>query len=176
MWSEQWKGARRCYQKEIQSYGDSWELRLRLGNCNWRAKCWAAARSNYRWAFLLGLPRRCWMNQVHDSEPDTWARSIEDPDLIGILRTYEDPDWSFSEACLDRILPGARLPGREEFEKMILPLREKTDSMSGDAKFCLYWMISENKVYCSDELLREVRLGMKALNPRLHGRYMAGLK
>ncbi len=172
MWADRLNGARRYWQKEIKLYGDSWNLRLRLGNCDLRMDRSIAARSNYRWSLLYGLPRDSWLNDPQDPDFEAWSRVVEDRELVQVLRDAEDPVWAFSEACVDRFLPPSRFSDREDFEKSVLKLLENVESMSSDAKFCLYWMISENPVFCSDELVINARIRMKSLNPRLHRRYM----
>ncbi len=44
--------------------------------------------------------------------------------------------------------------------------------LCGPRRFCLHWIISENKAFCSDSELIDARIQMKALNSRLHARYM----
>ena len=42
-------------------------------------------------------------------------------------------------------------------------------------RFCLYWIVSENKPFCSDGELINARKQLKALHPRLHAQYMQRL-
>jgi hypothetical protein len=50
--AEQPDNARRYYEKQIRRVGDGWELRLRLGNCDFRLGHARVARSNYHWGFV----------------------------------------------------------------------------------------------------------------------------
>jgi len=160
--AEQPNNARRLYEREVRQLGDGWDLRLRLGNCDFRLGHRGAARSNYHWSFLLGLP-------------EEWTESIEDPEFTARLRDAEDPEWAFPEVCASGEVPSARFSTRREFEAFQAGFAAGPAASSAARRFCLYWVVSENKPFCLESELLEARRQMKALNPRLHARYMQRL-
>lgn len=157
--AEQPNNARRRYEKEIRELGDGWELRLRLGNCNFRLGHSRAARSNYHWSFLMGLPQTSW-------------GSIEDAEFLAVLRTADDPAWAFPELCAAGKLPPARFSTRGEFERFKSGFAAALTESPAPLRFDLYWIVSENKAFCGDSELLHARMQMKALNPPLHAQYM----
>lgn len=160
--AEQPGNARRRYEKEIRQMGDSWELRLRLGNCDFRLAHGRVARSNYHWSFLLGLPQHGW----------EW---IEDTAFLSRLRDADDSEWAFSELCAAGELPSVRFSTRGEFEEFTSRFAAALAGSTGPRRFCLNWIISENKAFCPDSALLQARMQMKILNSELHSRYMQRL-
>lgn len=168
MYAEQPRNARRSYERERLQYGENWDVRLKLGNCNFVAGDVKAARSNYRQSFLLGLPP--------DGVPD-----IVDTELRRDLTTAEDPDWAFPEAFAEGRFPSPRFTIRAEFEEFV---RTFVDPLSGEAaseiapprQFGIHWVVSENRHFCDDVQLLRSRWAMKALHPRLHTIYMHNLE
>lgn len=161
--AEQPNNARRLYEHEVRQLGDGWELRLGLGHCNFRLGHRGAAHSNYHWSFLLGLPE------------ESWER-IEDPEFLARLREVEDPEWAFPDVCAAGDLPAARFSTRREFEQFKSRFTVALTESPAPRRFCLYWIVSENKPFCTERELLEARRQMKALNPRLHARYMQRLE
>lgn len=157
------KNARRAFDNEIKKLGDGWRQRLGLGNCDFRLGNLAAARANYRWSYLLGLPE------------DRWP-SIEDLDLLDRLQDAEEREWAFPEICIHRILPPPRFSSRSEFEAFKSEYARAFVEVAGPQRFCLHWIVSENKPFCAENELLEARRQMKALHPHLHQRYMQGLR
>src|SRR2546422_5014488 len=160
--AEQPNNARRQYEKEIRRVGDGWELRLRLGNCDFRLGHARVARSNYHWAFVLGL------------QQDSW-NLIEDTEFLVRLRDAEDPEWAFPEVCAAGEVPPPRFSTSEEFEEFKSRLVRALGEARETRRFCIYWIISENKPFCSDSELINARIQMKALNSPLHAQYMQRL-
>jgi hypothetical protein len=154
--------ARRQYEKYIRQVGDGWELRLSLGNCDFRLGHARVARSNYHWAFVLGLPEHRW-------------ELIEDTEFLARLRDAEDPEWAFPELCAAGELPPPRFSSVDQFKTFRPRFAPALGELCGPRRFCLYWIISENKGLCSDRELIDARTQMKALNSRLHARYMQRL-
>jgi hypothetical protein len=157
--AEQPDTARRYYEKQIRRLGDGWELRLRLGNCHFRLGHARVARSNYHWAFVQGLPQ------------DSW-NLIEDTEFLVRLRDAEDPEWAFPEVCAAGELPLPRFSTSEEFEEFKSRLVRALGEACEPRRFSIYWIISENKPFCSDGELINARIQMKALNSPLHAQYM----
>ena len=157
--AEQPNNARRHYEKQIRQVGDGWELRLRLGNCDFRLGHARVARSNYHWAFVLGLPEHSW-------------NLIEDTGFLARLRDAEDPEWTFPEVCAAGELPPPRFSSSDQFKAFKSGFVPALGELCGPRRFCLHWIISENKAFCSDSELIDARIQMKALNSRLHARYM----
>ncbi len=60
----------------------------------------------------------------------------------------------------------------EEFKSRFVPA---LGELCGPRRFCLHWILSENKAFCSDGELIYARMQMKALNSRLHSGYMQRL-
>lgn len=160
--AEQPNNARRHYERQIRRTGDGWELRLRLGNCDFRLQNPRVARSNYYWAFVLGLPE------------DEWTL-IEYTEFVARLREAEDPEWAFPEMCAAGEIPQPRFSTRDEFEKFKSRFASALGELSGPRRFCLHWIMSENKPFCSDNELIQARRQMKALNSCLHAQYMQRL-
>jgi len=160
--AEQPNNARRHYEKQIRQVGDGWELRLRLGNCDFRLGHARVARSNYHWAFLLGLPKHSW-------------HLIEDSEFLARLRDAEDPEWAFPELCSAGELPPPRFSTSDQFEEFKSRFVPALGELCEPRRFCLHWILSENKAFCSDSELIYARMQMKALNSRLHSGYMQRL-
>ena len=97
------RSARRFFEREIREFGDSWPLRLKLGNCYVALGDLKGARANYRQAYLLGLR--------DDALPD-----IEDLELRNFLQAAEQPEWAFCEACVDGLIAAPRFDGRQSLE------------------------------------------------------------
>ena len=155
--AEQPNNARRHYEKQIRQVGDGWELRLLLGNCDFRLGHARVARSNYHWAFVLGLPEHSW-------------NLIEDTGFLARLRDAEDPEWAFPEVCAAGELPPPRFSSSDQFKAFKSGFVPAPGELCGPRRFCLHWIISENKAFCSDNELIDTRMEMKALNPRCtHG-------
>ena len=153
----------RRYEQEMRQFGDGWELRLRLGDCNSRLGHSRAARSNYHWSFLLGLPEESW-------------ESIEDAEFLARLREAEDACWAYPEMCACGEIPSARFSSRREFEEFKTRFAAVPTESDAAWRFSFYWIVSENKVFCTHRELLEARRQMKALNPRLHARNMHRLR
>ncbi len=166
--AEQPRNARRLYERELREYGDSWRLRLQLGNCNLLTGDGQAARANYRQAFLLGLPAE------HNPQ-------IADAPLRRGLAGADDPDWAFPQAFVEGRFPSPRFTAREEFEAFLRvfldPRAGKPDPAVGEPRlFSVHWVISENRHFCDETTLLTSRRAMKALHPRLHAVYMRNLE
>lgn len=160
--AEQPNNARRRYEKQIRQEDDGWQIRLSLGNCDFRLGHVRVARSNYHWSYVMGLPEESW-------------DVIEDGEFLARLRDAEDRAWAFPELCADGAVPSARFSTNAEFLQFKSRFAEALTESSGPQRFCLYWIISENKPWCTgDELLR-ARREMKALHPQVHSRYMQRL-
>jgi hypothetical protein len=160
--AEEPDNARRYYEKQVRRVGDGWELRLRLGNCDFRLGHAGVARSNYHWAFVLGLPQ------------DSW-NLIEDTEFAARLRDAEDPEWAFPEVCTAGELPPPRFSTSEQFEEFKSRLVYALGEACEPRRFSIYWIISENKPFCRDNELINARIQMKALNSPLHAQYMQRL-
>lgn len=168
MFADQPRNARRTYERERLQYGESWELRLRLGNCNFMAGDDRAARAYYRQAFLLGLP----VDAVGD---------IVDAELWRNLTTAEEPDWAFPEAFVEGSFPSPRFTMRAEFEEFVRDFVEHladpaTSELDPPRRFGIHWVVSENRHLCGDAMLLRSRRAMKSLHPRLHTVYMRKLE
>ena len=142
--AEQPNNARRCYEKQIRQADDGWEIRLRLGNCDFRLGHLRVARSNYHWSHVMGLPEGSW-------------DVIEDGEFLTILRDAEDPAWAFPELCADGVVPPARFSTSAEFGQFKSRFAEALIESSGPRRFCLYWIISENKLFCTGGELLQAR-------------------
>ena len=153
----------RRYEQEMRQFGEGWELRLRLGDCNSRLGHSRAARSNYHWSFLLGLPEESW-------------ESIEDAEFLARLREAEDACWAYPEMCACGEIPSARFSSRREFEEFKTRSAAVLTESDAPRRFSFYWVVSENKVFCTHRERLEARRQMKALNPRLHARNMHRLR
>jgi len=160
--AEQPRNARREYENEIRHIGDGWRVRLQLGNCDFRLGHGPVAHSNYHWSFLLGLPE------------DGWAL-IEDRRFLARLRSADEAEWAFPELCAVGELPPARFSSRSEFEGFKRKFAPALIESPSTRRFCLYWIVSENKPFCSDGELVDARKQLKALHPRLHAQYMQRL-
>jgi hypothetical protein len=160
--AEQPDNAWRHYEKQIRRVGDGSELRLRLGNCHFRLGHARVARCNYHWAFVLGL------------QQDSW-NLIEDTEFLVRLRDAETPEWAFPELCVAGELPPPRFSTSVQFEECKSRLVRALCETCEPRRFCLYWIMSENKPFCSDSELINARIQMKALNSRLHAQYMQRL-
>ncbi len=160
--AEQPRNARRRYENEIRQIGDGWKVRLQLGNCDFRLGHGPVAHSNYHWSFLLGLPE------------DRWAL-IEDPRFLARLRSADEAEWAFPELCAAGELPPARFSWRGEFDGFKQKFGAAFIEPPSSRRFCLYWIVSENKPFCSDGELIDARKQLKALHPRLHVQYMQHL-
>src|SRR5438093_8426522 len=147
---------------EIRQIGDGWKVRLQLGNCDFRLGHGAVAHSNYHWSFLLGLP------------DDGWAL-IEDPRFLARLRSADEAEWAFPELCAAVELPPARFSARREFDGFKRKFGAAFIESPSSRRFCLYWIVSENKLFCSDGELIDSRRQLRALHPRLHVQYMQHL-
>ena len=161
--ADQPKNARRRYEQELRRLGERWELRLRLGDCNYRLGHSGAARSNYHWSFLLGLPEESW-------------KSIEDDEFLARLRQAEEACWAFPETCACGEIPSARFSSRRDFEEFKSTFAPGLTESDAARSFSFYWVVSENKVFCPDRELLEARRQMKALNSRLHARNMQRIR
>jgi hypothetical protein len=91
------------------------------------------------------------------------------------LRDAEDLAWAFPELCADGIVPPARFSTNAEFTQFRSRFAEALIESSGPRRFCLCWIISENKAWCTGNELVRARREMKALHPQLHSRYMQRL-
>jgi len=160
--AEQPRNARRRYENEIQQIGDGWKVRLQLGNCDYRLGHGPVAHSNYHWSFLLGL------------QEDGWAR-IEDSSFLARLRTADEAEWAFPELCAAGQLPPARFSSCSEFDAFKRKFGAAFIESPSPLRFCLYWVVSENKPFCSDGELINARMQLKTLHPRLHAQYMQRL-
>jgi hypothetical protein len=160
--AEQPNNARRRYEKQIRRADDSWEVRLRLGNCDFRLGHVRVARSNYHWSHVRGLPVESW-------------GVIEDDEFLARLRQAEDPAWAFPELCADGFVPPVRFSTNIEFLQFKSRFADALAESSGPQRFCLNWIISDNKLFCTDDELLRARREMKALHPQLHSRYMQRL-
>ena len=160
--AEQPRNARRRYENEIRQIGDGWKVRLQLGNCDFRLGHGPVAHSNYHWSFLLGLPE------------DRWAL-IEDPRFLARLRSADEAEWAFPELCAAGELPPARFSSRGEFDGFKRKFGAAFIESPSSRRFCLYWIVSENKPFCSDGELIDARKQLKALHSRLHVQYMQHL-
>ena len=160
--AEQPRNARRRYENEIRQIGDGWKVRLQLGNCDFRLGHGPVANSNYHWSFLLGLPE------------DGWAL-IEDPRFLARLHSADEAEWAFPELCAAGELPPARFSSRGEFDGFKRKFGAAFVESPSSRRFCLYWIVSENKPFCSDGELIDARMRLKTLHPRLHAQYMQRL-
>src|SRR5262249_4380252 len=156
------RNARRRYEDEIRRAGDGWSVRLKLGNCNFLLGHEAVAHSNYHWSFILGLPE------------DHWT-GIEDSVFLTKLRTTEETEWAFPEMCVAAELPSVRFSSRGEFDGFKSRFAGDLSEAIPSRRFCLYWIVSENKPFCSDSELVDARRKLKSLHPRLHAGYMQRL-
>lgn len=156
------RNARRRFETEIRQTGDGWKVRLQLGNCDFRLGHGPVAHSNYHWSFVLGLPK------------DSWAL-VEDSGFLARLRAAEEAEWAFPELCTAGELLAARFSSRSDFNAFKLQFAAAITESPAPRRFCLYWIISENKPFCSDSELLDARRQLKALHPRLHARYMQRL-
>jgi hypothetical protein len=156
------QSARRRYEDEVRRLGDGWTLRLKLGNCDFLLGHGPVAHSNYHWSFILGLPE------------DHWT-SIEDSAFLTRLRSTEETEWAFPEMCAAGELPSIRFSSRNEFEGFKLRFAGAFSEAAASRRFCLHWIVSENKLFCSDNELLDARRKLKALHPRLHAQYMQRL-
>lgn len=160
--SEQPETARRRYEKLIRHVGDGWEPRLRLGNCDFRLGHVRVAHSNYQWSYLLGLPEESW-------------NEIEDREFVSFLQEAENPGWAFAQLCAGGVVPPVRFSTSAEFEQFKVRFAAALIGAPQPRLFCLHWIISENRRFCSDGELLQARRQMKALNPELHARYLQRL-
>ncbi len=168
MYAEQPRNARRTYERERLRYGENWEVRLKLGNCNFVDGNIKAARANYRQSFLLGLPS----DEVSD---------IIDAELWQDLTTAEEPDWAFPEAFVEGRFPSPRFTLRAEFDDFVrafddLLSDQELADVEKPRQFGVHWVVSENRHFCDDVMLLRSRRAMKALHPRLHAIYMHNLE
>jgi hypothetical protein len=161
--ADQPNNARRRYEKEIRQADDGWEVRLRLGNCDFRLGHLRVARSNYHWSHVMGLPEESW-------------DGIEDSEFLTRLRKAEDSVWAFPEACACGVIPPVRFSTTTEFAQFKLQFAEALIESSGPRRFCLYWIISENKPFCTADELLHARLQMKMLHAEFHSHYMQRLE
>lgn len=159
--ADQPNNARRFFEREVKEYGDGWEQRLGLGNCDFRLGNHRAAHSNYRWSFLLGLPI------------EQWER-IEDTGFLERLREVEDTEWAFPEMFIAESAP-SQFSTRQEFQEFMARFMPSLTDAPPARRFCLYFLISENKAFLLEDDVMQARLQMKALNSRLHQRYMQRL-
>ncbi len=160
--AEQPRNARRRYENEIRQIGDGWKVRLQLGNCDFRLGHRPVAHSNYHWSFLLGLFE------------DDWTM-IENAGFLARLRSADEAEWAFPELCIAGGLPPARFSARDEFDAFKRKFAAAFIESPGPRRFCLYWIVSENKPFCSDGELIDARMRLKTLHPRLHAQYMQRL-
>jgi len=156
------RNARRCYENEIRQIGDGWSVRLQLGNCDFRLGYGPVAHSNYHWSFVLGLTENRW----------TW---IEDSIFLTRLWAAEETEWAFPELCAAGELSSVRFSSRDEFDGFKSKFAAALSEVAAPRRFCLYWIVSENKRFCSDSELVDARRQLKALHPLLHARYLRRL-
>ena len=160
--AEQPRSAQRCYENEIRQVGDGWSVRLQLGNCDFRLGYRPVARSNYHWSFVLGLTENGW----------TW---IEDSIFLTRLCAAEETEWAFPELCAAGELSSVRFSSRGEFDGFKSKFAPALFQAGAPRRFCLYWIVSENKPFCTDSELVDARRQLKSLHTRLHARYMQRL-
>ncbi len=157
------KNARRLIQKEIEENGENWELRLLLGNCFLSLGEPVAARVNYTWAALCGLP-------------ETAIGEVEDPDFVRLLRSGVAPGWGFAEAAAEGVVRVPRFKSRDDFESFVSEFVDRIegnpDSISPPCRFAVWLTLSENRRFCTDGQLQAARRRLKELNPRLHAVHM----
>jgi hypothetical protein len=161
--AEQPRNARRRYENDLRQTGDGWNIRLQLGNCDFRLGHGPVAISNYHWSFLLGLPEHAWP-------------LIEHPSFLARLRSADEAEWAFPELCAVGELPPTRFSSRGEFDRFKLKFAAALVESPSPRQFCLYWIVSENKPFCSDRELLAARRQLKALHPQLHAQYMQRLE
>lgn len=157
--ADQPNNARRRYEKLVRQGEDTWDIRLRLGNCWFRLDQRGPARANYFLSFLAGLP------------DDAWS-GIEDVDFLVRLRHADDPEWAFAELAAEGIAR-SRFSVRSDFEEF--QSRFQNRFVHGARRFCFYWAVSENRAFCPQEEWLHARREMKALHPEYHSRYMRRL-
>ena len=156
------RSARRFFDREIREFGDSWPLRLKLGNCYVALGDLKGANANYRQAHLQGL---------HDEAfPD-----IADLELREFLHAAEQPEWAFCEACVEGLVAAPRFDDRQSVEAFVEEHLQRGRESKAPQRFCACWIVSENKIICSDPLLVQVRKEMTSLHPGLQSRYMRRL-
>ena len=161
------RNARKWIEKEIKECGENWRRRVHLGNCHLRLKDKPSARTNYIWAFLRGLPAT-----AHDE--------IEDRELVSWLRSASSPEWAFVEEGVSGRVAFPRFKSLGDYRGFLAafvePIESDPDSMAPSCRFGIWLMLSENRRFCDDDLLRTARLRMRELNPRLHAEHMTGLE
>jgi hypothetical protein len=161
------KNARRLIQKEIEENGENWELRLLLGNCFLSLGESSAARVNYTWAALCGLP-------------ETAIGEVEDHEFAELLRSGSAPGWGFAEAAAEGVVRVPRFKSREDFESFVFEFVDRIegnpDGSSPPCRFAVWLTLSENRRLCSGGQLEAARRRLKELNPRLHAVYMTRLE
>jgi hypothetical protein len=100
---------------------------------------------------------------------------IETPGFLARLRSADEAEWAFPELCAAGELPAARFSSRGEFDRFKRQFGAAFIESPSPRRFCLYWIVSENKPFCSDGELIDARKQLKALHPPLHAQYMQRL-
>ena len=100
---------------------------------------------------------------------------IEDLRFLARLRSADEAEWAFPELCAAGELPPARFSSRGEFDGFKRKFGAAFIESPSSRRFCLYWIVSENKPFCSDGELIDARKQLKALHSRLHVQYMQHL-
>ncbi len=155
--------AKKLLTQEIQRHGDAPSTRLCLGNCHFANGDPAAARINYREALLMG--------GAIDLE------ELADRELAKFLASSrrELGEWSVIEACVEGVLPPARMTSREEMDQFLLrssPQSAGAPQPTPQRRFHRCLTISLNRHFTDSPTLLEARLTMRTLHPRLHARHM----
>ncbi|HSR49394.1 MAG TPA: hypothetical protein VLV83_01120 [Acidobacteriota bacterium] len=162
--------ARRLLEEELDRFGEGASLRINLAHANWQCGERTAARVHFGQALLLGWDQL-------DSQ------SILDPELLDSLLDAREPDWAVIECYIERALPIASYPSRQEFESSVAfqKRREIFEAAPHDLaqrrrQFHRCLVISENRRWAEDELLVQSRRRMKHLHDGLHFLYMRSLE
>gem|GEM_PF-3547472 len=157
----------RLLEQEIARYGDEPMPRVRLGNSHFEAGRVPAARDHYREALLAGLPADCW-------------HEMQDPEVRRYLSSVEDGRWAAVEACFEGLFRVDRFSCTDSLTAWMRskwqsdPSKRTVAEQPHDGtRFYVCLVLCANQSVCPEEILRDARLLMKKLNPRLHALYMA---
>jgi len=154
-------------QKEVADWPDDPLPHLYLGNAQSLLNDTCAARANYREALLKGLKR------------DDYS-GILDVDVRAFLAQAEATEWAVPEACINAVLPVARLRSRDSVGRFLQMHPWLTNTHSGPLpspirQFYACLVVSESRAVVPEDVLMKARLHMKFLNGRLHKVHMETL-
>lgn len=154
----------RWVEEELRQFGEDAVLRLRLGNCCYRAQKCRQAGENYRRSVLLGLPSEM-------------VPEIEEPELRCFLESCDDLQWGVVEAVLENkgLIKVPLFGNLDELTKWLKNEEQGASASQPPAQFFRFLVICANRQICPEEILLDARKGMKRLNPRLHATYMQRL-